>query len=124
MASRGALGGLAPAAADAVRILASAGFDVVLIETVGVGQAEVEVSRVAEKTAVVLTPGMGDDVQAGKAGILEIADVLVLNKADLAGAERLEKQLREELDGVPLLKTVAETGVGVGELVEHLLGMG
>ncbi len=124
MASRGATGGLAPATAAAAAVLAAAGFEIVLIETVGVGQSEVDVSKVADRTAVVLTPGMGDDVQAGKAGILEIADLLVLNKADLPGAALLEKHLREELEAVPLLKTVASTGEGVPELVEHLLGVG
>jgi LAO/AO transport system kinase len=124
MATRGALGGVAPATGAAARVLAAAGFDVILIETVGVGQAEIEISRIAEKTAVVLTPNMGDDVQAAKAGILEIADVLVLNKADLAGAERLERQLLEDLGDVPLKKTNAVAGEGVGELVEYLLAVG
>lgn len=124
MASRGALGGVAPATAAAASLFAPAGFDVVLIETVGVGQAEIEISRIAQKTAVVLTPNMGDDVQAGKAGILEIASVLVLNKADLPGANRVERLLREELPGVPVLQTSAVSGDGVGELVEYLLSVG
>lgn len=123
MASRGALGGLSPTTAAAARLLASAGFDVILIETVGVGQAEVEIARVASVTAVVLTPNMGDDVQAGKAGILEIAGVLVLNKADLPGADRLEALLRDELPAIPLFRTVAPEGRGVGELVSHLLSV-
>ncbi len=124
MASRGALGGLAPATAAAARLLACSGFEVILIETVGVGQAEVEISRVATTTAVVLTPNMGDDVQAGKAGILEIARVLVINKADLPGADRLEAHLREELAGLPVFRTVAPEARGVEQLVSHLLTVG
>ncbi|NWF84064.1 MAG: methylmalonyl Co-A mutase-associated GTPase MeaB [Bryobacteraceae bacterium] len=123
MASRGALGGLAPTTAAAARLLASSGFDIILIETVGVGQAEVEIARVASVTAVVLAPNMGDDVQAGKAGILEIAGVLIINKADLPGADRLEALLREELPSIPLFKTVAPEGRGVGEVVAHLLSV-
>jgi len=93
MSARGALGGLAPAAADVLTVLAAAGRDPLLIETVGVGQAEVDVMHVAEATALVLTPAAGDDVQALKAGVLEIADVFVINKADLPGAEQLDARL-------------------------------
>jgi LAO/AO transport system kinase len=97
MASRGSAGGLALATADAVRVLDAAGFDLVVIETVGAGQAEVEIARTAHTTLVVEAPGMGDDVQAIKAGILEIADILVVNKADLPGAENAMRQLRAAL---------------------------
>ena len=90
MATRGWLGGLASATAGMTQLLDAAGFDVVMVETVGVGQDEVEIARVADVTVVVLVPGTGDDVQAIKAGIMEIADVIVINKADLPGAEKLE----------------------------------
>lgn len=98
LASRGALGGLAVATADMARALDAAGFDKVLIETVGAGQAEVEVARVAHTTLVVEAPGLGDDVQAIKAGLLEAADVLVVNKADLPGADAATRALRASLD--------------------------
>ena len=88
MATRGTLGGLARATSDAVDILDAAGFEIVLVETVGVGQDEVDVVRAADTTAVVLVPGLGDDIQAIKAGILEIADVFIVNKADREGADR------------------------------------
>ena len=123
MASRGEAGGLCPSAAPAARLLLAAGFDVVLLETVGAGQGDVGVARVAGKTIVVVTPQMGDGVQAGKAGILEIASVLVLNKADLPGAQDAERQLREELDHLPLFQTVASSGLGVAALVDHLLSV-
>jgi LAO/AO transport system kinase len=93
MATRGALGGLAPTTIDAMTVLEAAGRDVVIVETVGVGQAEVDVVKLAGIVSVVVTPGMGDDVQAFKAGVLEIADVLVLNKVDQPGADRTEQQL-------------------------------
>ena len=93
MATRGWLGGLAAATTEMTMLLDAAGFDVVLVETVGVGQDEVEIARLADVTLVVLVPGMGDDVQAIKAGIMEIADVFVINKSDLPGAEKLEREL-------------------------------
>ncbi len=93
MATRGALGGLARATSDAVDVLDSAGYDVVLIETVGVGQDEVDIIKAAETVAVVLVPGLGDDIQAIKAGILEIGDVFVVNKADRDGADRVAAEL-------------------------------
>jgi GTPase len=99
--------------------LDAAGKDYVLIETVGVGQAEVEISRLAQATVVVMVPGMGDDVQAIKAGIMEIADIFVINKADLPGADQLERDLRAEA-GKPILRTVGTEGKGVEELVEWL----
>ncbi|HLV35374.1 MAG TPA: methylmalonyl Co-A mutase-associated GTPase MeaB [Spirillospora sp.] len=98
MATRGSLGGLAPATRDAVRVLDAAGFDVVLVETVGAGQGEVEIARAAETVIVVEAPGLGDDVQAIKAGILEIADVLVVNKADRPGAESTARALKAMLE--------------------------
>lgn len=118
MATRGALGGLAPTTHDLALLLDAAGFDWILIETVGVGQDEVDVARLAQATAVVLAPGMGDDVQAIKAGILEIADVFVLNKADQPGAARLEQDMHEWPR--PLVKTVATTGDGLPELCDAL----
>ena len=127
MASRGRLGGLSRATADAALVLDAAGFDVIVIETVGVGQAEVEISRAADVTLVVTMPGGGDGVQALKAGVMEIADVFVVNKADQAGADRaaaeIEAVLRLNEYGPgdwrpPVLRTRATEGGGVGEVVE------
>jgi LAO/AO transport system ATPase/methylmalonyl-CoA epimerase len=127
MATRGHLGGLARASADAVDVLDAAGFDEVLVETVGVGQDEVEVFRLAESCVVVLTPGMGDDIQAIKAGLMEVADLFVVNKADRDGADRVEQEILQMLElgehGAwvpPILKTIATTGAGLDELVEKL----
>jgi len=128
MATRGQLGGLAPTTHDVVTILDAAGCDVVLIETVGVGQDEVEVARLADATALLLVPGMGDEVQTFKAGVMEIADLYVLNKADLPGADRLAQEIEAMLsmatrgDGwrVPIVKAIATTGSGVGEVRQAL----
>jgi LAO/AO transport system kinase len=127
MATRGAMGGLARATSDAVDILDAAGFDVVLVETVGVGQDEVDIVRTAETVAVVLLPGSGDDIQAIKAGILEIADVFVVNKADREGADRASAELAMMLDlspvrgwRPPIVRTVAPRGEGVAEMVEAM----
>jgi GTPase len=127
MASRGSLGGLAAATTAVVQVFDAAGYDFILIETVGAGQAEVEIARLAHTTLVVEAPGLGDDIQAIKAGILEIADVLVINKADLPGADLAERILRTMLelsnspDGAhtwqpPVLSTVAMDGRGIPEL--------
>ncbi len=128
MASRGHLGGLAQATGDVVKLLDAAGFSLVLVETVGAGQSEVEVARAAHTAIVVDVPGMGDDIQAIKAGILEIADILVVNKADLAGADRRVAQLEAMLHmgyGVeetgwwpPVLCTIASRGQGVAEVAD------
>ena len=128
MATRGQLGGLAPTTHDVVTVLDAAGCDVVLIETVGVGQDEVEVARLADATALLLVPGMGDDVQTFKAGVMEIADLYVLNKADLAGAERLEQEIEAMLslasraDGwrPPIVRAIATTGSGIREVRQAL----
>ncbi|HYM13499.1 MAG TPA: methylmalonyl Co-A mutase-associated GTPase MeaB [Bryobacterales bacterium] len=128
MATRGFLGGLARATGDAALVLDAAGRDVVLIETVGVGQDEVEVVKLAGVVALVLAPGMGDDVQTLKAGILEIADVFVINKADRDGADRLEQELRAMLeiahrpDGwtPPIVRTIATEDRGTAELLGAL----
>jgi GTPase len=148
MASRGSLGGLAQATAAMVQVLDAAGFDLVLIETVGAGQTEVDIARLAHTTLVVEAPGMGDDIQAIKAGILEIADILVINKADLNGVENTERALRgmlelahpaaktfrhhgkniklageEKVPAVwmpPILRTVATKGTGVEALAEAI----
>jgi LAO/AO transport system kinase len=128
MATRGHLGGLALAAQDVVTILDAAGCRVVLIETVGVGQDEVEVARHADATVLLLVPGMGDDVQTIKAGVMEIADLYVINKADRPGTERVEQEVAAMLslsprrDGwqPPVLRTVATTGEGIEELREAL----
>ncbi|MEO8055335.1 MAG: methylmalonyl Co-A mutase-associated GTPase MeaB [Acidobacteriota bacterium] len=127
MATRGHLGGLARASADAVDVLDAAGFDEILVETVGVGQDEVEVFRLAESCVVVLTPGMGDDIQAIKAGLMEVADLFVVNKSDRDGADRVVMEILQMLElgehGAwvpPVLKTVATTGAGLDELEAKL----
>lgn len=127
MATRGALGGLAPATSEVVAVLDAAGKDVILIETVGAGQDEVEVASAAETTVVVLTPAGGDDVQAMKAGIMEVADILVVNKADLPGTEALLAQLRALVtmasrgrQDLPILRTVAVRDEGVEELADAI----
>jgi LAO/AO transport system kinase len=114
MATRGWLGGLARAATETTLLLDAAGFDVVMVETVGVGQDEVEVARLADVTVVVLVPGMGDDVQAIKAGIMEIADVFVINKADQLGADKLENDLKS-WHHAKVVKTIATDGKGIEE---------
>ena len=124
MATRGSLGGLARTTADVTTVLDASGRDMILIETVGVGQDEVDIVRLAEITIVILVPGMGDDVQTIKAGIMEIADIFVINKSDHEGAERVEREIRglQSLavrhDGwtPPIVKTVASEGKGVDEL--------
>ncbi|HEV7974671.1 methylmalonyl Co-A mutase-associated GTPase MeaB [Amycolatopsis sp.] len=131
MATRGHLGGLAWATPQAVRVLDAAGFDVVLIETVGVGQSEVDVVKLADTTVVLLAPGMGDGIQAAKAGVLEIADVFVVNKADRHGADTTVHDLkqmisfgRKEIRGKswrqPIVRTVASRGEGVVDVVRAL----
>ncbi len=150
MASRGSLGGLAQATASMVQVFDAAGFDVVMIETVGAGQSEVDIARLAHTTLVVEAPGLGDDIQAIKAGILEIADILVVNKADRPGVENTEKALKSMLDlahptqrvflhhGItmsvplpqedpqakmwiaPVLRTVSIEGQGIVELAEAI----
>lgn len=129
MATRGHLGGLARATADAVKVLEAAGRDVVIVETVGAGQAEVDIARTAHSTVVVEVPGLGDDVQAIKAGLMEIADVFAVNKSDLDHADRvvvaLEAALRLGPAGPwkpPVVKVVAATGQGIDDLVEALEG--
>lgn len=122
MASRGRLGGLSAATASAARIMKAAGCDPVLIETVGVGQAEFDIVRLADLTLLVLAPGLGDDIQAMKAGLLELTDVLVVNKGDLAGADVLMRDMepiareREKL----LLKVSAKEGTGIEELAREV----
>jgi LAO/AO transport system kinase len=138
MATRGHLGGLAWATPQALRVLDAAGCDVVLVETVGVGQSEVEVVSLADTTLVLVAPGMGDAIQAAKAGILEVADVFVVNKADRDGADQTARDLRymlslgERRDGAgaderpgepwrpPIVKTVASRGEGIAELLEKI----
>ncbi len=117
MATRGQLGGLAPATADMTLLLDAAGFDIVIIETVGVGQDEVEIAKLAQVSIVVLTPNMGDDIQTIKAGIMEIADLFVINKADLDGAEKLARELKAWQCEVPVLLTSAQEGKGVAEVL-------
>jgi LAO/AO transport system kinase len=131
LASRGHLGGLSWATPQALRVLDAAGFDVVCVETVGVGQAEVDIASLADTTVVLVAPGMGDGVQAAKAGIMEIADVLVVNKADRDGAETAYRELRQMLQlgaprlgeagwKPPVLKTIAERGDGVTEVADAI----
>jgi LAO/AO transport system kinase len=124
MATRGALGGLSSTTADVATVMDAAGRDLVLIETVGVGQDEVNIVRLADITLVILVPGMGDDVQSIKAGIMEIADIFVINKSDRDGADRVEREIkamqslsqRHDSWTPPVVKTVASTGAGVLEL--------
>jgi len=128
MATRGQLGGLAPTTQDAVTILDAAGCEIVLIETVGVGQDEVEVARLADVTVLLLVPGQGDDIQTFKAGVMEIADLFVINKVDRPGADRVEQEVTAMLsltsrpDGwrPSILKTIATTGRGITELTQAL----
>jgi len=138
MASRGAMGGIARTTAAMVQVLDAAGFGMILIETVGAGQAEVDIASLAHTTIVVEAPGLGDDIQAIKAGILEIADILVINKADLPGVENAERVLRmsielahPELEGegsqgwiVPVLKTQSHLGIGIEEVVNAVRAHG
>src|SRR4051812_27568642 len=127
MATRGHLGGLSLATPEAIRVLDAAGLPVVLVETVGVGQVEVEIAGSADSTVVVLNPGAGDAVQAHKAGLLEVADIFVVNKADRPGVKELERDLNNMLDlnlaihtgeawRPPIIRTVASGGEGVEEL--------
>ncbi|HUJ95693.1 MAG TPA: methylmalonyl Co-A mutase-associated GTPase MeaB [Terriglobales bacterium] len=124
MATRGSLGGLARTTADVATVLDAAGRDLILIETVGVGQDEVDVVRVADVTIVILVPGMGDDVQTIKAGIMEIADIFVINKSDREGADRVEREIRalqalairSDKWTPPIVKTVATEGKGITDL--------
>jgi len=128
MATRGSLGGLASTTADVATVLDASGRDIVMIETVGVGQDEVDIVRLADVTIVVLVPGMGDDVQTIKAGIMEIADIFVINKADRDGAERVEREIRAMQSLAmrhddwtpPIVKTVASDGSGIEELVRAI----
>src|SRR4051812_29702531 len=129
MASRGHLGGLSWATPQALRVLDAAGCDLVVVETVGVGQSEVEVAGLADTTLVLLAPGMGDGIQAAKAGILEIGDVYVVNKADREGADRTRRELRTMLSMAergggawrpPVLQTVASAGEGIDEVLAEL----
>src|SRR5579872_5431594 len=128
MATRGFLGGLAPATADVATLLDAAGKHIVLIETVGVGQDEIDIVRLADVTVVILVPGMGDDVQTIKAGIMEIADIFVINKVDHDGAERVEREIRAMQSLAiradqwtpPIVKTVATDGRGIQELADAI----
>ncbi|HEY1616160.1 MAG TPA: methylmalonyl Co-A mutase-associated GTPase MeaB [Streptosporangiaceae bacterium] len=129
MASRGHLGGLAWSTPQALRILDAAAFDVLLVETVGVGQAEVKIASLADTTLVVVAPGMGDSIQAAKAGILEIADAFVVNKSDRPGAQEVVRDLRTMLAMAgygpqdwkpPIVSTTASSGTGIDDLVEAL----
>ena len=128
MATRGSLGGLARATADAATVLDASGRDVVMIETVGVGQDEVDIVRLADVTIVILVPGMGDDVQTIKAGIMEIADIFVINKSDRDGAERVEREIRAMQSLATrgdhwtpsIVKTVASEGTGIAELAKAI----
>ncbi len=129
MASRGHLGGLSWATPQALRVLDAAGCDVILVETVGVGQSEVEISNLADTTLVLLAPGMGDGIQAAKAGILEVGDVFVINKADRDGATTTRRELRSVLSLAerpedawkpPIVLTTATRGEGVGDVVAEI----
>jgi LAO/AO transport system kinase len=128
MATRGFLGGMARTTADVALVVEASGKDTILLETVGVGQDEVDVMRVADVTVVVLVPGMGDDVQSIKAGLMEIADIFVINKSDRDGADRVEREIRamQSLASshsewvAPVVKTIATTGEGIASLLETI----
>ena len=128
MGTRGMLGGLASAVYDSVEILDASGKDVIIIETVGVGQAEVDVVKIADTTLVVLVPGLGDSIQTIKAGIMEIADIFVINKADRPGVEQVVAELESLIDiscigkprKIPFVKTMAKENKGVTELVDEI----
>jgi GTPase len=130
MATRGSLGGLARTTADVATVLDASGRDLIMIETVGVGQDEVDIVRLADITILILVPGMGDDVQTIKAGIMEIADIFVINKSDRDGAEHVEREIRTlqslamRRDGwtPPIIKTIASQGVGIKELAGAVSG--
>jgi LAO/AO transport system kinase len=130
MATRGFLGGLARTTTDVATLLDASGKDLVLIETVGVGQDEVDIVRLADVTVVILVPGMGDDVQTIKAGIMEIADIFVINKSDREGADRVEREIRamqtlavrKDKWTPPVVKTVATEGKGISELAAAIAG--
>ncbi|OBI83539.1 ArgK/MeaB family GTPase [Mycobacterium sp. E740] len=119
VAARGHLGGLAAAVPAAIRVLAALSYGLVVLETVGVGQSEIEIAAVADPTVVILNPGAGDAVQAAKAGLLEVADIVVVNKADRDGADRTVRDLRAETH-VPVLKLIAAQGDGLDDLVEAI----
>lgn len=129
MGTRGTHGGLAPAVCDAAKILDACGFDLIIVETVGIGQDEVEVAKIADVTTVIVVPGLGDWVQTIKAGIMEIGDIFVINKSDLNGADETEMELKsmQELGGersknpAPILKTIALRGEGVDLLAAEVL---
>ncbi|TFV56948.1 methylmalonyl Co-A mutase-associated GTPase MeaB [Mycobacterium sp. PS03-16] len=119
VASRGHLGGLAAAVPAAIRLLAALSYDLIVLETVGVGQSEIEIAAIADPTVVVLNPGAGDAVQAAKAGLLEVADIVVVNKADRDGADQTVRDLRAEVS-VPILKLIAAQGEGIPALAEAI----
>lgn len=119
VATRGHLGGLAAAVPAAIRLLAALSYDLIVLETVGVGQSEIEIAAIADPTVVVLNPGAGDAVQAAKAGLLEVADIVVVNKADRDGADQTVRDLRAEV-AVPILKLVAAQGEGISALAEAI----
>ncbi len=116
VATRGHLGGLSAAVPAAVRLLGAIGYQVVLLETVGVGQSEIEIAAIADPTVVILNPGAGDAIQAAKAGVLEVADIVVVNKADRDGAEQTVRDLRAETDA-PIVSLIADRGQGIAELM-------
>jgi GTPase len=119
VATRGHLGGLAAAVPAATRLLAALSYDLIVAETVGVGQSEIEIAAIADPTVVVLNPGAGDAVQAAKAGLLEVADIVVVNKADREGADQTVRDLRAETTA-PILKLVAAQGEGIADLVDAI----
>jgi LAO/AO transport system kinase len=119
VATRGHLGGLAAAVPAAIRLLAALSYDLIILETVGVGQSEIEIAAIADPTVLILNPGAGDAVQAAKAGLLEVADIVVVNKADREGADQTVRDLRAETMA-PILKLVAAQGEGIPDLVETI----
>ena len=126
--SRGHLGGLCSSIKQIVKVIDASGWDVIVLETVGTGQSEIEIAEIADVNVVVNSPGMGDDIQAMKSGILEIADILVVNKADMPNASRTTRQLRSMLklreasrQSVPIFEVIATTGTGVAQMAESIV---
>lgn len=129
MGTRGSLGGLSKSTYEASMVLDACGKDIIFIETVGVGQSEIDIVKIADSVCLILVPGMGDDIQIMKAGIMEIADIFVVNKADREGFERIVSEVKVMLDlaqhkewNAPILTTIAENGTGVQELADSLVG--
>jgi len=120
LATRGSLGGLPPKAAEIISLVKQSSFDIIIIETVGVGQNEVEIATLSDITVVVLVPESGDDIQLMKAGLMEIGDIFVVNKCDRPGADQFASEIKQSAKYKTVIKTIANTNVGVGELYSYI----